>query len=277
LFKSIKNKRFTLLFLKTILFLVVAYFFYLQISKLDFTLIFSIKVKDYFYLILAICFVPLNWLFEYLKWNNLLKFGEIHISKRGKQKSFMAGIITGFLSPNLLGNFIGRMYYFPRNERVKIIYLTQYSNASQFLPSVLFGLISVLIIGFPFQFGLKLNFLFSVLLIISFVFLFIIYFRLPKLVKFLFEKKKWFKAMKFKQISLFQMQQLLVSSLRHLTFSLQYLFVFIAFGVSFNFILLFLIWQVFLWSTLIPSLWFGKLFIRESIALIVLTQFVSNG
>jgi hypothetical protein len=30
------------------------------------------------------------------------------------------------------------------------------------------------------------------------------------------------------------------------------------------------IWQIFLWTTLVPSLWFGKLVIRESIALLVL-------
>ena len=43
-----------------------------------------------------------------------------------------------------------------------------------------------------------------------------------------------------------------------------------AFEDAYNFDTFLWIWQIFLWTTLVPSLWFGKLIIRESIALLVL-------
>ena len=74
----------------------------------------------------------------------------------------------------------------------------------------------------------------------------------------------------------FRLQVLFLSLLRYLIFSLQYFFLFQGFGVPFSFEILGWIWQIYFWSTLAPSLWMGKLVIRESIALWVLTPIIGH-
>ena len=64
---------------------------------------------------------------------------------------------------------------------------------------------------------------------------------------------------------------LFLSLIRHFIFSLQYVLVLNAFGIEFHKEVFVLIWNVFFWSTLIPSLWFGKLLIRESVAIWIFT------
>ena len=68
----------------------------------------------------------------------------------------------------------------------------------------------------------------------------------------------------------FRKSLLLLSLLRHFVFTLQFWLLLHAFSVQVSLVSFFWIWQVFLWTTLVPSLWFGKLLIRESIALFVL-------
>jgi hypothetical protein len=66
------------------------------------------------------------------------------------------------------------------------------------------------------------------------------------------------------------------SLLRHGIFSLQYWLLLKAFGLEISWEWFGWIWQVFFWSTLIPSLWFGKLFIRESMALLILAPLTTE-
>jgi hypothetical protein len=79
-----------------------------------------------------------------------------------------------------------------------------------------------------------------------------------------------------KEKSNFLFKQLIFSFLRHFVFSVQYLFLLLAFGLEIELESLFYIWQIYFWSTLIPSLWFGKLFIRESVALWILGQITAQ-
>ena len=67
-----------------------------------------------------------------------------------------------------------------------------------------------------------------------------------------------------------------MSTLRHAVFTLQFYLVLIAFGVETSFELIFWIWQVYFWVTLSPSLLLGKIGIRESIAVIILSQLLIN-
>jgi hypothetical protein len=79
-----------------------------------------------------------------------------------------------------------------------------------------------------------------------------------------------------KMKSNFLLKQLIFSFLRHFVFSLQYFLLLLAFGLHLDLESIFYIWQIYFWSTLIPSLWFGKLFIRESVALWILGQITTQ-
>lgn len=69
---------------------------------------------------------------------------------------------------------------------------------------------------------------------------------------------------------------LLISALRFFVFSLQFLLVLTAFGATFSLDIFYAIIIVYFFTTLTPSLFMGKLFIRENYALFVLAPFVDN-
>jgi uncharacterized membrane protein YbhN (UPF0104 family) len=277
LFKSIKNKRFISPFVKIFLFALVVLFFFFQLKKLNFNTLLLISVKNYYFLFFAFLLLFLNWFLEFLKWASLLKLLTIQTKLETQLKSFLAGILTGFLSPNLIGNFIGRLNYFEKKHRISIIYHTQFSNAAQFFSSIIFGLIAVIIIGFPKESYINQS-LFTTILLSSFIFLCVLlFFNLNKLFQIFFKSRKWFKRVNTsKNNYLFEFKQLILSSLRHAVFSLQYFLILTAFGLEIKIELFFFIWQIYFCSTLIPSFWFGKLLIRESMAIWILGVYTSQ-
>lgn len=277
MFKISKNKAILVIFVKVILFTFVLFFFYLQVKKINFSSFSKIQISSFVCLFLTILLVLVNHFFEFLKWLNTLKVLSIQTDLKIKMKSYMAGNLTGFLTPNLLGNFIGRLFYFERRKRISLTFLTLVSNASQFVASIVFGLIALLILGFPKNFFvidfknlLFLTFFFMVILLT-------IYFTFFNISNFFFKSKNWFKVvcLEVKYKSSHLINQLFFSLLRHVIFSFQYFLLLKAFGLDVEIETLFYIWQIYFWSTLIPSFWLGKLFIRESVALWIFSQ-ISN-
>ncbi len=269
MYKTIKNSPILTFFVKLIFTGIVLYVFYTQISKLSWSGIKTLSIVNPIPFTLAILLAFLNQYLEYRKWKATLNF--IQESKH-KIQSYLAGVLTGFLTPNLLGNFIGRMYYYPRAKRSKIIALTLVSNGAQFIASIFFGILSLAWLG---QKQLNIPPFDLIFTSIAAGILLIIYFFFDNLPLKL-------KAWSTKLIPLlentkeYRVQILVLSILRYLVFSLQYFLLFQGFGVSFSFEILGWIWQIYFWSTLAPSLWMGKLFIRESIALWVLIPIIGH-
>ena len=274
--KAIKNKKVLILFAKIILLGLVVYLFYLQLNKLDLVKLSSIELQHTTLLLTAISLVFANWALEFMKWNATLRFLGYKKSWNIKVRSFLAGILSGFLTPNLLGNFIGRIFYFDVNRRPAIIGITLVSNAAQFLASISFGIISLIFIGFPEGFliaeGIWIAILGIILLCIAFF-----YFKIKSLPKFF---KRWEWAKSFQEglgIGYWlRLKFLILSATRHFVFSSQYVLLLIAFGLPFEIELFFLVWQTYFWSTLVPSLWLGKLIIRETIALWIFASFTGE-
>ncbi len=269
MYKTIKNSPILLLFVKLIFTGIVVAIFYAQLKKIDWKDLHAISIVQPISLVSALLLAFVNQFFEYRKWKATLTFLE---ESTQTIQSYLAGVLTGFLTPSLLGNFIGRMYYYPRKKRTQIIVLTLLGNGAQFLASISFGLLAVALLG---QEQLHIpRFNSSIALGIIALMLF---------VYFLFEKspipiQKW----KTKIIPLLagtqklRLQILLLSLLRYFVFSLQYSLLFHAFGIPFSRDLVLWVWQIYFWSTLAPSLWLGKLFIRESIALWILLPIIGH-
>ena len=269
MYKTIKNSPILLLFVKLIFTGIVFAVFYTQLQKIDWKDLRAISMVQPIALVSALLLAFVNQFLEYRKWKSTLTFLE---ESTQTVQSYLAGVLTGFLTPSLLGNFIGRMYYYPRKKRTQIIVLTLLGNGAQFLASISFGLIALALLGqeqlhIPrFNSGIA----FGVI-------------ALMLLVYFLFDKspipiQKW----KTKIIPLLvgtqklRLKILLLSLLRYLVFSLQYSLLFHAFGIPFSLDLVLWVWQIYFWSTLAPSLWLGKLFIRESIALWILLPIIGH-
>ena len=242
---------------------------YTQLKKIDWKDLHAISIVEPISLVCALLLAFVNQFLEYRKWKATLTFLE---ESTQTVQSYLAGVLTGFLTPSLLGNFIGRMYYYPRKKRTQIIVLTLLGNGAQFIASISFGLLAVALLGqeqlhIPrFNSGIALSVIALILLMY-----------------FLFDKspvpiQKW----KTKIIPLLagteklRFKILLFSLIRYLVFSIQYSLLFHAFGIPFSLELVFWVWQIYFWSTLAPSLWLGKLFIRESIALWILLPIIGH-
>jgi hypothetical protein len=242
---------------------------YTQLKKIDWKDLHPISIVHPISLVSALLLAFVNQYLEYRKWKSTLTFLD---ESTQTVQSYLAGVLTGFLTPSLLGNFIGRMYYYPRKKRTHIIVLTLLGNGAQFIASISFGLLAVALLGqeqlhIPrFNSGIALGVI-----------------ALMLLVYFLFDKspvpiQKW----KNKIIPLLagteklRFKILLFSLIRYLVFSIQYSLLFHAFGISFSRDLVLWVWQIYFWSTLAPSLWLGKLFIRESIALWILLPIIGH-
>jgi hypothetical protein len=269
LYKTIKNRPILKLFVKVLFTIIVLYILFNQVKRISLNEIENISIKHPISLALAIILAFINQSIEFQKWKRTLVYineSQNHI------KSYMAGVLTGFLTPNLLGNFIGRMYYYPRNKRNRIIALTLLGNSAQFIASIYFGIISLAWLGQNQLNISNFNMYFASAFILLLLVIYFLFDNLP------ITNAKW----KTRIIPLltntkyFRLQLLALSIVRYLVFSFQYILLLQSFGISFSFEILGWIWQIYFWSTLSPSLWMGKLFIRESIALWVLTPIIGH-
>ncbi len=277
--KSKKNKRILLFFAKLALLLGVAYFFYLQLKRISLEDLQKVRIESYALLAFVLLLLGFNLLMEWLKWKNTLTVLNIKANFRLGFRSFFAGILSGFLTPNLLGNFIGRIFYFERRERVALTYLTLVSNSAQFVASTFFGFISILLIGLNRDILEETTPHVKILVVFLIALQFVIYFLVFRISEGVFRSKSWMKkiTVRVKGKGIYLAKQLIYSLARHAIFSFQYFFLLLAFGLKAEISLLFYVWQLFFISTLIPSLWLGKLFIRESVAIWILASVTGQG
>ncbi len=265
-----KNKANLFLFIKIILLGGVSYLLFLQLSRVKTEDWINLELKRPLLLILSILLLPINQGLEWLKWKKTIEIVHPNSTKKTNILAFLAGIATGLITPNMLGNFIGRIYYFKREYRPSIILMTLLANFSQFFASIFFGLISLLLIKET-PWGIDLKAI-NVFLIAFCSCILLFYFFFDKLKLKNFKRKRGY----LKIVSLLKNEKnyrtkvLIISLIRYFVFTLQFWLMFNAFEDALNLDTFLWIWQIFLWTTLVPSLWFGKLVIRESIALLVL-------
>lgn len=240
------------------------------IEKINFETITTFN-STYFSLVLLL--VPLNWFFEYLKWKKTLQSLAVY-EKRESIEAFLSGIFSGFITPNFIGNFIGRILYYPFKTRPKIILFTLLANFSQFLTTISIGVIALLLIP-------SSNLFITNQMIGILVFLVVV----SWILYFYFEHFKLYRIKLlafFRHFELYQPNTRLkvdfisLNILRYLVFSVQYLVIINVFLSEFRWDLYGYITLIYFWSTLIPNFIWGKLFLRESVALIILLPIISN-
>ena len=247
-----------------------------QINKMDW----SWNIFDHFnpllFLLSFLLFVP-NWWCEWMKWRLILKVANIRSSPFETSNGFLAGIISGMLTPNMIGNFVGRLMYFSKRSSISITVLTLLSNYAQFFASMLAGFISLLYLGMS-PLGVPPHHLILLGGLVLLV-LFVGYFYFDSFFKFIFPKrmKLFYRLKDFLNRLSFRWQILGISLLRLMIFTVQMLVMLAAFGATIDLELFFWIWQYYFWVTLTPSLFLGKVIIRDSVAVLVLTSFHLSG
>lgn len=231
-------------------------------------------------IIILIFLIFINWGFEALKWQVLAKSVE-KISFKDAYKSVLVGLSLGFITPANIGDFAGKIWYLKSTHKTETIGAILLGNGIQFYVSLIFGVISYLIIW---QKNLSVfdQIIFG-LLIFALILGMIIYSMRFKIIGFL-QKKSWLKKYKnhINGLILFNTKEIatlfLWSILRYLTFSLQFVLILWLFEVKINLIYLWAVsCLVFLFKTIIPAINFiSDLGVREYTAMHFFSLFSVN-
>lgn len=267
--KTNKKQSVIFFFLKLILFVAVGYIIYSQLSRVEPEKWQNFEVIHPISLIVAIVLVVPNIWMVFVKWKITLKLLELKEDKRRNVHSFFAGLVTGMLTPNMVGNFIGRLYYFPAQHRGTITFLTLVSNYAQLLSTVFFGMIAILLAGEVYGLGKSWQ-LVSAFAVAGFM-AFWAYFLVDIVLK-------WFKRSRFLAISRsilkenpsYRWKMIGWSAFRFLVFTTQFALVLHAFGEELSHELIVAIWQVYLITIMVPSLFLGKLGVKEAVSVAIL-------
>ena len=261
----IKSKQFHSIFfllLKLGILGLLLFFLYNRISSLPNGFEIT-QTIHYDLLVLLVFLMPLNLFIEWLKWNVVLREETVGIQQ--KTHSFLSGIVSGVITPAYAGNFIGRMLYFPKSNRKNIIVNTFASNGSQFIISISMGIIALQII-----YSNSIDMAFHFVLGLINISLFLLFFYGD----FLLKK---FPVQFFKQIGGVVIPRrprallIVLSFLRYCIFVIQFLLALMVFGISFDFDIVLWIALMFGAITISPSLFMGKLIVRETVAVSILT------
>lgn len=273
---AIKLRKSFLYTLKTGLFILICFAFYKQWTRINWDEIIAFSAIQWNYFLLAALLVFINWGLEWLKWYVIVQ-NITELPARGVLvKSLLAGIATGFITPNRLGNFLGRILFFSKRKALYLTLGTLYGNLAQFIATIIFGVAGL------YQIGGNLpsdNYAQSAIVVSTVVMGIglVIYAIAPFLYRLEWRKFKRMKNVLFRFSKMAKKSAfplLALSVLRYLCFVLQFSLLIIAFGGLYSQELIAGICLVFLITTLTPNLLFGKLMIRESVALFVLGNFV---
>ncbi|MGJ8661626.1 MAG: hypothetical protein ACSHXL_06285, partial [Bacteroidota bacterium] len=224
-FKAIKNQTIIQKIGRILLFGLMIFLLYYQLESFNWKGASQVNVVSLFPIIFALFLVIANWYFEWIKYRVSMR--SIHnFSDLVLWKGFYAGMLSGFVTPSALGNFIGRMTSVNKEWKSKVVANTLVGNGAQFFVSILFGLLSLFLVG---MFPSEMNVLYVKLGLVIIVFvLLMVYFTIGIngfLEGFI---RKYFPSVSSVIIKI-RFQFLLFSLLRYLVFSAQFFLVIKAF------------------------------------------------
>lgn len=265
-------------------------FWYIYLKVKDFS--FSefafpiITFNSYFLLSIVILLMPVNWFIETFKWNFLINKLE-KITFLNAFKAVLSGIPFALISPNRIGELAGRVFILKNKNRGKAVFSTAVGSLSQMLITVTIGIFSgiLLLFFYPDQIHIIDSEQLFYLKIVSLsfaVFGILLLFNLKYLVILLKNIKINIKFLKYIEIlseytsrELFRV--LLLSFLRYLIFSLQFVLLLFFFKTGISTYEAFLgIALTYLLSSLVPVLSVLEIGVRGTAAIIFLGIFSDN-
>ena len=276
LVKTSKNQRILFLLLKLLLAAAVAIIIYLQLQGVTQDQWDNFGLKSPLFLILAVVLVYPNMYVAYLKWKLILNTMDLKDKDKAVQ-SFFAGLVAGILTPNMAGNFLGRMMYYKRLYRVRLIILTVIGNYAQLLATVGLGIIAVVVLDTDMLPGNRWGWI--AFLGSGVFFSFALYYLLAWFLKI---TRRWQKRRKNRTLEILKEYPFIRTKLlgwalvRFVIFSLQFCCMLIAFGEEPSITMLLAIWQVYFYTMLVPGFVLGKLGVKEMVALPILTAIEMN-
>ena len=197
-----------------------------------------------------------NRFFEILKWKNLVS--TIHTISVGEAtKQVLGALAAGIFTPNGIGEYAGKALYFNKNQTKKVVFLNLVCNGIQMILTIVFGTIGLFILGY-WQWVIVIILLSCFLILASFL----------------------SKKIKIKSYSIEKLLQKineipkhvhnrnnLLALCRYLTFSHQYYFLFLVFGVDLPYAtMMATIAVVYFLASSLPSFQFLDFAVKGSVA-----------
>ncbi|MBO9657955.1 MAG: flippase-like domain-containing protein [Chitinophagaceae bacterium] len=227
-----------------------------------------------------------NWSIETIKWKLAVQRVQ-KIDFVTALKAVMSGVSFSVMTPNRVGEYLGRVLYMEEGKRLKAISLTITGSISQLIITLLMGFISLLVLAERItESGMITTFWFRMVIygvLVALVILTLFYFRLAVLVKWIdklpvMKKYTWLLDTLENFNATVLLQLLSLSAIRFVVFIIQYFLLFRLFEVEVSW------WQgwwavslSFLVMAVIPTIaLFTDLGLRGKVSLQLLGLFSSN-
>jgi len=241
-----------------------------------------------FYIFLAVCMMPLNWLLETRKWYLLLK-RDTDISFIKSLKSVLGGLALSLNTPNRLGEYFGRILYIQKGKRITGAHYSIISGLSQLLITLIAGLsaIELLLVLYPIN-TVNQNLLGFIFLPVSQIFLLIIillvivlYLNYFNIIRWLYKRtlsKRFFIETQISDIEKnLRFRILIISFIRFMIFTTQYILIWKALGLTFDYIQgAAIVSIIYLVMAIIPTIAIAELGIRGKVALLVAGMYTNQ-
>ncbi len=274
---SYKSKQYLWALLKVATLAFVFWFIFKRLSKIDFYTFEHFKNRTLFdlqeskwFLISCLVLSVLNWLLEITKWQQLVKnISQISFKKATRES--LAGSTLTFITPAKIGEYGIKAGYYKKSYRSKIIIANIIGNGVQLLVTILFGVIASCYFLYFLDFT-EINRIIRVTFITGLLLLLLLY---------LFRKNNIFKT----EISLAvtinqtkkmtrsrQINVIILSVLRYLSFSLCFYLLLWLFGGNISFTdAIAPIFAMYFFSSLLPSFFIIDVALKGGIAIYLLS------
>lgn len=266
---------------KALLFIILVYLTYNQILKSlnwkeQFSEIQSKFNKDsYFLIFFIIAFSFLNLSLDALRWRMLLK----HIYKVTffqSLKAVFSGLSIAIITPNKVGDFLGRIIYLPSNKKTSGALSTLIGSFAQLTITYFLGILGLLY--FMFNYPTWWSYYLLIGGCILFFTILYFYFNLPKFKKYeyRFRNIRLLKVLlwtlgRYNKIQLAQV--LLLSLMRIIVYNLQFIIIAYILGIEFYLLdAIFLTPLMFWLISLIPSFLLADIGVRAYVSQLIFVQ-----
>ena len=242
----------------------------------------EIPPTQFLWLIPVFILIPINWFLEAEKWKKLVsKFQYISISTACK--SVLSGIITGFFTPNRIGDLIGRLMYLDKNNKAKGFTVSIVNSLTQNLIICFYGLPAAILFFFDRNELMNKSVMSYLLFLLAFCLVFgLIYFLTPSIYCKISSSKIPTKISHlFSHLSNYSFSELinilLITNIRYFVFCTQFYLILIFFGTNLSVMQAFIAIPLnYLFVTFTPSIAFSEAAVRSSYALIFIGAFSEN-
>lgn len=238
--------------------------------------------ERWWWLMLTLLLLPLNWSLEAMKWKSLIWNLE-KLSFAQALSSVLVGTTTGFFTPNRLGEYPGRTLLLKDGHRLTATAMGFVGTQALTFCILMMGIPSTLFFTAHHSTALSTSLSMWIYFLLSAVVFGVVFFSLPSIASFLLSKKtfgtkttellKTIASMHRRTMSII----LLLSLLRYIVFCTQLLAMLHFFGVEITLSGAIIgITSSYLFVTLTPSVAFAEVAVRGSWAIVFLGAFSAN-